>query len=95
MSTSNSTELELPDEKAYHADSAFSKNDGGTVDVAVENYYMSGPKLGVLIAGLCLALFLLGLDTAIVSTVSNSSVGPTGCIGTYFSIGNPKDYREV
>ncbi|KAH8893587.1 MFS general substrate transporter [Thozetella sp. PMI_491] len=29
---------------------------------------MSGPKLVLLIAGLCLALFLLGLDTAIVST---------------------------
>jgi hypothetical protein len=32
-------------------------------------YYMSGSKLAILISGLCLALFLLGLDTAIVSTV--------------------------
>jgi hypothetical protein len=34
-------------------------------------YYMSGSKLAILISGLCLALFLLGLDTAIVSTVGN------------------------
>ena len=32
-------------------------------------YYMSGSKLGILIGSLCLALFLLGLDTAIISTV--------------------------
>jgi hypothetical protein len=67
----------LPDEKAYPADSTLDKNDGGAVDVADQKYYMSGSKLGVLIAGLCLALFLLGLDTAIVSTVSSSSISPT------------------
>ena len=77
MSTSNGTELESPDEKLYPADPTFDKNDGGTVGEAEGKHYMSGAKLNVLIAGLCLALFLLGLDTAIVSTVSNSNSGPT------------------
>ncbi|KAL7908505.1 major facilitator superfamily domain-containing protein [Trichoderma velutinum] len=33
-----------------------------------EQYFMTGPKLAFVIGGLCIALFLLGLDTAIVST---------------------------
>jgi hypothetical protein len=78
MSSSNITERELSSEKAPDpGDSAFDKNDGSPVSYNEEQYYMSGPKLGLLISGLCLALFLLGLDTAIVSTVSNSSLGPT------------------
>jgi hypothetical protein len=36
-----------------------------------EEYFVTGSKLAVLITGLCLALFLIGLDTAIVSTVCN------------------------
>jgi hypothetical protein len=76
MPSSNGTELQLPEEKAYSADSTFDKNDGGIVGADDRKHYMSGSKLGVLIAGLCLALFLLGLDTAIVSTVSNSSISP-------------------
>jgi hypothetical protein len=72
MSSSNGTELELPDEKAPNPGGfTFDKNDDGPVSYNEEQYYMSGPKLSLLIASLCLALFLLGLDTAIVSTVSN------------------------
>jgi hypothetical protein len=36
-----------------------------------EQCHMAGANLGLLFAGLCLALFLCGLDTAVVSTVSN------------------------
>ena len=39
-----------------------------------EQYFMSGSKLAILMTGLCLALFLIGLDTAIVSTVCHSGV---------------------
>ena len=35
-----------------------------------EQYFMSGSKLFILIACLCLAIFLIGLDTSIVSTAS-------------------------
>ena len=35
-----------------------------------EQYFMSGSKLFILIASLCLVLFLIGLDTAIISTVN-------------------------
>ncbi len=76
MSSPNGTELKLADEKASSLrDPTFDDNlnDGGPVNDNEERYYMSGPKLGVLIASLCLALFLLGLDTAIVSTVSKPS----------------------
>jgi hypothetical protein len=67
-------EGELPDEKASDlGDSALNLEDDSPVDYNEEQYYMSGPKLGILIGGLCLALFLLGLDTSIVSTVTNSS----------------------
>lgn len=78
MSAHNGTELESPNEKKPNpGDSTLNQNDDGLVGSNGETYYMSGPKLGLLIAGLCLALFLLGLDTAIVSTVSKS----TTCLG--------------
>jgi hypothetical protein len=77
MSSSNRTELELADEKTSDPrDSTFEKDDGGPVNSIEDHYYMSGPKLGILIAGLCLALFLLGLDTAILSTVSRPFKAP-------------------
>jgi hypothetical protein len=73
MSLPNVIEGELLDGKAPGpGDSTSEKNDGSPVSYNEEQYYMSGPKLGLLIGSLCLALFLLGLDTAIVSTVSNS-----------------------
>jgi hypothetical protein len=37
-----------------------------------EQYYMTGISLAILIGGLCLTLFLIGLDTAIISTVRHS-----------------------
>jgi hypothetical protein len=66
------TELQMPDEKTPgHVNSVADSNGRSLSSYNEKQYYMSGPKLGILIAGLCLALFLLGLDTAIVSTVSN------------------------
>lgn len=74
MSSSNETQFELPDEKTTNlGDSTFDKNDGGSVGYNEEQYYLTGTKLVLLTGGLCLALFLFGLDTAIVSTVSNFS----------------------
>jgi hypothetical protein len=71
MASSSGTEAEFPDEKAPNAgDSSLGKHDGDSDGYNEEQYYMSGLKLGFLMTGLCLALFLLGLDTAIVSTVS-------------------------
>jgi hypothetical protein len=70
MSSSDVTEREISDEKVSHpGDHAFDKYDDSPITYNEEQYYMSGSKLGLLIAGMCLALFLLGLDTAIVSTV--------------------------
>jgi hypothetical protein len=74
MSSLKETEHEVVNEKASDLgddvlDQKLSKDDPA-IDTEIR-YYMSGPKLVVLTAGLCLALFLLGLDTAIVSTVSS------------------------
>ena len=70
MSSLSGTELELPDEKGpLPEDPVADANDRDAAGSNDEQYHMSGPKLGLLIGGLCLALFLLGLDTAIVSTV--------------------------
>jgi hypothetical protein len=55
-------------------------------------YYMSGPKLFVLIASLCLALFLLGLDTAIISTVSCPYVEFEYGKRLICTLGNPENY---
>ena len=74
MSSVEKKETGLPGHKPSDTAVVAEKNavDGFT-GYNEEQYYMSGPRLGLLIAGLCLALFLLGLDTAIVSTVSVGS----------------------
>ena len=46
------------------------KNDDETVKQNNEQCYVSSLTLNLLITDLCLALFLLGLDTAILATVS-------------------------
>ena len=93
MSSHNGTEFELPDEKTPNpGDSTFDKNDDLPVDYNEGQYYMSGPKLGLLIAGLCLALFLLGLDTAIVSTVSNPAKALQTEYNLFLLIGNSENH---
>ncbi|CAI7657988.1 unnamed protein product [Penicillium pancosmium] len=69
MSRSKETDDESFDEKGLGPSQQGPNGDGGVVDSKIHGqYYMSGPKLAMLIGGLCLSLFLLGLDTAIVST---------------------------
>ncbi|KAF2103560.1 MFS general substrate transporter [Rhizodiscina lignyota] len=67
MATTNEEELKIPDEKKS-GEPASDEDGGRPASYNQEQYYMSGPKLGIIIASLCLALFLLGLDTAIVAT---------------------------
>jgi hypothetical protein len=69
--SSSRLEAEVPEDKVpSRGGSTLNENDGDPPSYNEEQYYMSGPKLFILIAGLCVSLFLLGLDTAIVSTVS-------------------------
>jgi hypothetical protein len=58
------------EEAPLSSETAKSEQDGTEHDE--EKYHVHGSKLGFLMAGLCIALFLLGLDTAIVATVSQS-----------------------
>ncbi|KAH8803437.1 major facilitator superfamily domain-containing protein [Xylogone sp. PMI_703] len=83
MSSTSGTDFDTPDEKKLDTSDSTPNKDG---DGNHGQYYMSGPKLNVLIAGLCLALFLLGLDTAIVSTAIpriTERFGSTKDIGWY------------
>jgi hypothetical protein len=71
MASTNDAELKTLEEKAPGpGDAVLDASGASSTSYDEEKYHMSGSKLGVLITGLCLALFLLGLDTAIVSTVS-------------------------
>jgi hypothetical protein len=56
-------------EKFSGSDTPSSGDDGQPSSQSEDQYFMKGSKLAFVIAGLCVALFLLGLDTAIVSTV--------------------------
>ena len=70
MASFNEEGAGLPDDKLSNPlETSDTKITDSFAGYDEKQYYMSGPKLGLLIAGLCLALFLLGLDTAIVSTV--------------------------
>lgn len=97
MASISETDHESLDEKKLGSNnSPLNRDDGGALDSRNHGqYYMSGPKLGILISGLCLALFLLGLDTAIVSTVSNPSKRTTGRVGLTFDIGDSEDHRKI
>jgi len=95
MSLSQGTELKSPAEGTPSpGDATLTKNEDGSVESNGKEYYMSGPKLGLLIAGLCLALFLLGLDTSIVSTVSKCSPSLIHWSGLTSLTGNPKDHQD-
>ena len=63
----------------------------------MEQYYMSGPKLGVLMTGLCIALYLLGLDTSIVATVciANFYIRSTDELELMELTGDSENYRAV
>jgi hypothetical protein len=76
MTSTSALDAELPSEKTAALDSSSEDNDGQPPSSDGEQYFMSGSKLALIIGGLCIALFLLGLDTAIVSTVSNSHHNP-------------------
>lgn len=97
MASESATDVDLPNEKAAALDVSSEENDGQPPSPDGEQYFMSGPKLGLIIGGLCVALFLLGLDTAIVSTVSNSDNGSynTRRLTKSFLIGDSKDHCEI
>lgn len=97
MTSTNETDDKSFNEKELGTDVPTpNEDDGGAVDSGNHGqYYMSGPELGILIGGLCLALFLLGLDTAIVSTVSNASKRAAGRVELTFHVGDPEDHRKI
>ena len=80
--TASTIDVDLKKSEEAPGSRAATEDDLGAVtNIAkeAENYYLTGSKLAILMTGMCLALFLIGLDTAIVSTVRKARI----CVGEY------------
>ena len=92
MAATNDKEFKILGEEKF-GESTLDNGGGHPTSYNEEQYHMSGPKLGIIIAGLCLALFLLGLDTAIVATVSNHKSWKGSTLTE--RLGNSENHRKI